>query len=81
MAFVELFFVWRDSDDYKSYMRELEALGMHESDQDECEPPPPIYPRSGSLPKCVECRRNPCACPDDRGDPDDWVTDYAKNTR
>ena len=78
MAFVELFLDWRNSDDYKSYMRELEALGMHESDQDEWEPPPPIYPRSGSLPKCVECRRNPCACPDDRGDPDDnpWAFEY-----
>ena len=60
--------MWRDSDDYKSYLRDLEA---NEMDEDAREPPPPIQPRAGSLPKCVECNRNPCACPDDRGDPDD----------
>ena len=74
MAFLELFFVWRDSDDYKSYLRDLEA---NEIDEDTSEPPPPIHPRAGSLPKCVECHRNPCACPDDRGDPDDnpWAAE------
>ena len=74
IEFLELFFVWRDSDDYKSYLRNLEA---NEMDEDAREPPPPIQQRAGSLPKCVECRRNPCACLDDRGDPDDnpWAAE------
>ena len=64
MAFVELFFLWRDSDDYKSYKRDLE---IDELDQDAREPPPPVSVRGGP-PRCVECRRNPCVCPAEPGD-------------
>ena len=62
-AFIELFFIWRDSDEYKRYQIELQPV-----DYDAHEPPPPVQPRTAQ-PKCVECRRTECAC--NPGAPDD----------
>ena len=71
-ALIELFLEWRDSDRQQDRLMDQRVRDFVLSGTNLARPsPPPTQPRTGSQPKCVECRRTKCVCAPGAPDDDD----------